>query len=134
MLCFGPKGRGFEPQRRHCVVALEQDTFILAPRTIRPCLTVNSVKPLGRLKPNFMRHHHRIGKKRRKAYSCDLGYWLLFVIVKEAEHLAGILPQIWPHSAGLISRALKLVKRPAILRPQGGEGYKCLMHYMPRYN
>ena len=25
-----PKGRGFEPQRRHCVVVLEQDTFILA--------------------------------------------------------------------------------------------------------
>ena len=25
-----PKGRGFEPHRRHCVVVLEQDTFILA--------------------------------------------------------------------------------------------------------
>ena len=25
-----PKGRGFEPQRRHCVVVLDQDTFILA--------------------------------------------------------------------------------------------------------
>ena len=25
-----PKGRGFEPHRCHCVVALEQDTFILA--------------------------------------------------------------------------------------------------------
>ena len=25
-----PKGRGFEPHRRHCVVPLEQDTFILA--------------------------------------------------------------------------------------------------------
>ena len=24
------KGHGFEPQRRHCVVVLEQDTFILA--------------------------------------------------------------------------------------------------------
>ena len=24
------KGRGFEPHRRHCVVVLEQDTFILA--------------------------------------------------------------------------------------------------------
>ena len=23
-----PKGRGFEPHRRHCVVVLEQDTFI----------------------------------------------------------------------------------------------------------
>ena len=25
-----PKGRGFEPHRRHCVVVLEQVTFILA--------------------------------------------------------------------------------------------------------
>ena len=25
-----PKGSGFEPQQRHCVVVLEQDTFILA--------------------------------------------------------------------------------------------------------
>ena len=25
-----PKGRGFEPHRRHCVVVLEHDTFILA--------------------------------------------------------------------------------------------------------
>ena len=25
-----PKGRGFEPHRRHYVVVLEQDTFILA--------------------------------------------------------------------------------------------------------
>ena len=25
-----PKGRGFEPHRRHCVVVLEQDTLILA--------------------------------------------------------------------------------------------------------
>ena len=25
-----PRGRGFEPHRHHCVVVLEQDTFILA--------------------------------------------------------------------------------------------------------
>ena len=25
-----PRGRGFEPHRRHCIVVLEQDTFILA--------------------------------------------------------------------------------------------------------
>ena len=24
------RGRGFEPRRRHCIVVLEQDTFILA--------------------------------------------------------------------------------------------------------
>ena len=31
-----PKGRGFEPQRRHCVVVLEQDTFILAQYWFNP--------------------------------------------------------------------------------------------------
>ena len=25
-----PRGHGFEPHRRHCIVVLEQDTFILA--------------------------------------------------------------------------------------------------------
>ena len=25
-----PRGRGFEPHRRHCVIVFEQDTFILA--------------------------------------------------------------------------------------------------------
>ena len=29
VLDLRPKGRGFEPHRRHCVVVLEQDTFIL---------------------------------------------------------------------------------------------------------
>ena len=30
VLDLRPKGPGFEPHRRHCVVVLEQDTFILA--------------------------------------------------------------------------------------------------------
>ena len=30
VLDLRPRGRGFEPHRRHCVVVLEQDTFILA--------------------------------------------------------------------------------------------------------
>ena len=30
VLDLRPNGRGFEPHRRHCVVVLEQDTFILA--------------------------------------------------------------------------------------------------------
>ena len=30
VLDLRPKGRGFEPHRSHCVVVLEQDTFILA--------------------------------------------------------------------------------------------------------
>ena len=31
-----PRGRGFEPHRRHCVVDLEQDTFILAKYWFNP--------------------------------------------------------------------------------------------------
>ena len=38
-----PKGRGFEPHRRHCVVVLEQDIYpslvLVQPRKTRPCLT-----------------------------------------------------------------------------------------------
>ena len=30
VLDLRPRGRGFEPQWRHCTVVLEQDTFILA--------------------------------------------------------------------------------------------------------
>ena len=30
VLDLNPTGRRFEPHRRHCVVVLEQDTFILA--------------------------------------------------------------------------------------------------------
>ena len=44
MLDLRPKGCGFEPHRRHCVVVLEQDTFypslvLVQPRKTRPCLT-----------------------------------------------------------------------------------------------
>ena len=35
-----PKGSGFEPHRRHCVVVLEQDTFILAKYWLNPGRTV----------------------------------------------------------------------------------------------
>ena len=31
-----PKGRGFEPHRRHCVVVLGQDTFTLAEYWFNP--------------------------------------------------------------------------------------------------
>ena len=30
VLDLSPRGRGYKPHRRHCVVVLEQDTFILA--------------------------------------------------------------------------------------------------------
>ena len=35
-----PRGRGLEPHRLHCIVVLEQDTFIVLvqPRKTRPCL------------------------------------------------------------------------------------------------
>ena len=33
-----PRGRGFESHRRHCVVVLEQDTFILAQYWFNPSL------------------------------------------------------------------------------------------------
>ena len=84
-------------------------------------------------------------RKRRKAYTNDYGHLLLFIIVNlqgGGGHLAGILPQIWPHSAGLgaplayqksckpetnpgeaFSRALKIEKLKATLFP-GPEGYK----------
>ena len=31
-----PKGRGFEPHQRHCVVVLEHDTFFLAKYWFKP--------------------------------------------------------------------------------------------------
>ena len=39
-----PRGRGFEPHLRHCVVVLEQDKFypslvLVQPRKTHPCLT-----------------------------------------------------------------------------------------------
>ena len=52
-----PRGRGFEPHRRHCVVILEQDTFIPAlvlvqPRKTRPCLTERFLTGLKESKTN----------------------------------------------------------------------------------
>ena len=38
-----PRGRGFQPHQRHCVVVLEQDIYpslvLVQPRKTRPCLT-----------------------------------------------------------------------------------------------
>ena len=36
VLDWRPRGRLFEPHRRHCVVVLEQDTFILAKYWFNP--------------------------------------------------------------------------------------------------
>ena len=40
VLDSSPKGRGFEPHRGHCVVVLEQDTFILAYYWFNPGIPV----------------------------------------------------------------------------------------------
>ena len=43
VLDLRPKGRGFEPHRRHCVVVLEQDIYpslvLVQPRKDRPYVT-----------------------------------------------------------------------------------------------
>ena len=39
MLDSRPRGRGFEPNRRHCVMVLEQGLVLIQPRKTRPCLT-----------------------------------------------------------------------------------------------
>ena len=48
---------------------------------------------------------YHVAGKRWKAYSNDLGYLLLFIIVNHGGwgHLAGILLQIWLRSAGLLA-------------------------------
>ena len=40
VLDWRQRGRGFQPQRRHCVVVLEQDTFILAKYWFNPGIPV----------------------------------------------------------------------------------------------
>ena len=55
------KGRGFESHQRHCVVVLEQDTFILAvivlvqPRKTHPCLTERLL--MGQKESNQINYH-----------------------------------------------------------------------------
>ena len=62
-----PRGCGFEPHRRHCVVVLEQDTYytsliLVQPRKTRPCLTERLL--LGRNELNQTKKK----KKRSKAF------------------------------------------------------------------
>ena len=33
-----PRGRGFEPHRRHCVEVFEKEIVLVQPRNTRPCL------------------------------------------------------------------------------------------------
>ena len=100
-----PRGRGFEPHRRHCVVVLEQDTFIypslvlVQPRKTRPCLTEKVL--MGRKESNQTKKvPTSVGlfKRLRKRYSMD---YALFYMQKGE-------PQI-PH------KEIQLHKVPLIL-------------------
>ena len=55
-----PRGPWFEPHRRHCIVVLEQDTFIsslvlVQTRKTRPCLTERLL--MGRKELNQSNKH-----------------------------------------------------------------------------
>ena len=68
------------------------------------CVCSNSsLKSLSQLKTKFSWDHH----KGEKIYSNDSGQLLFFILILSAPGerglLAGILPQIWPGSAGLLA-------------------------------
>ena len=62
------------------------------------------MKSLSQLKTKFTWDHHGIGEE---SYSNDLGQLFVlyfnFVSPRGRGLLAGILPQIWPGSAGLLA-------------------------------
>ena len=62
------------------------------------------VQILLQLKTKFTWDHHGIGEKN---YSNDSGQLLIFILILSAPGgwglFAGILPQIWPGSAGLLA-------------------------------
>ena len=63
----------------------------------------SSLKSLSQLKTKFTWDHHRLWEK---IYSNDSGQLLFFILILSAPGaglLAGILPQIWPGSAGLLA-------------------------------
>ena len=69
------------------------------------CVQIHSsLKSLSKLKTKFTWDDHGIGEK---IYSNDSGQLLFFILNLSApggrELLAGILPQIWPGSAGLLA-------------------------------
>ena len=66
----------------------------------------SSLKSLSQLKTKFTQDHHGIGEK---FFSNDSNQFLLFILIVSVPGgggglLAGILPQIWPGSAGLLTR------------------------------
>ena len=61
------------------------------------CVCSNSsLKSLHQMKTKFTWNHQGIGEK---IYSNDSGQLLFFILILSA----GILPQIWPNSAGLLA-------------------------------
>ena len=60
-----PRGYGFEPHRRHCVVVLEQGTFypslvLVQPRKTRPCLTERLLMGRKESKQTKQKQNHSI--------------------------------------------------------------------------
>ena len=64
----------------------------------------STLKSLSQLKTKFTWDHHGIGEK---VYSNDSGQLLFFILILSTPGgrglLAGILPQIWPGSAGVLA-------------------------------
>ena len=65
MLDSRPKGRGFEPHRRHCVVSLSKNInpslVLVQPRKTRPFITERLL--MGRKESNQTKQNHYTGKK-----------------------------------------------------------------------
>ena len=64
----------------------------------------SSLKSLSQLKTKFTWDHHGIGEK---IYLNDSGQLVFFILILSAPGggglLAGVLPQIWPGSEGLLA-------------------------------
>ena len=83
-----PKGRGFEPHRRHCVVVLEQDIYpslvLVQPRKTRPYITERLL--MGRKESNQTNKFYT----ERRLISGLASTLLIRVNVKKMLHNLGI--------------------------------------------
>ena len=70
-LTFGPRGRGFEPHRRHCVVSLSKNInpslVLVQPRKTRPFITERLL--MGRKESNQTKQKTDLTIKRRASAS-----------------------------------------------------------------